>query len=233
MNSEMAAAQSGHKGGQTMRLSITAAAALLALVCGAAGCVWSIGLQKELPAVPAGQMMQPDLTAARKLAAQLQELYDANQPVFIEEKGGWPQPHQKLGTVAVADAGIECSIYYGDTPADLRKGACCYDDQPGHIPGGGKTMLIGAHNNTYFHTLGAAEIGSRVQVETYYGSYTYEVYDTAVVREDDPTVYDLNADTETLILYTCYPFDQLSRTYYRYFLYCKPVWGQPIAEVQP
>lgn len=216
-----------------MRRYVTAAAALLALVCGAAGCVWSVGAQGELPAVDAGQMMQPDLKAASELAAQMQALYDANQPVSIEEKGGWPQPHQVLGTVTVEDAGIECDIYYGDTQADLRHGACCYDGKPGHIPGGGKTMLIGAHNNTYFHTLGEAEIGSLVQIETYYGSYTYEVYDTAVVREDDPTVYDLNADTETLILYTCYPFDQLSRTYYRYFLYCKPVWGQPIAEVQP
>ena len=95
-------------------------------------------------------------------------------------------------------------------------------------PGGGLQMLMAAHNNTYFHTLGQVQPGSRVTLEMYYGSYEYEVTESFVGRSSDSTVYDLQAGEEKLILYTCYPFDQLTSTPYRFFVYCQPVSGRPL-----
>ena len=47
----------------------------------------------------------------------------------------------------------------------------------------------------------------------------------AVVQETDTTAYDLDADTENIILYTCYPFGILTRTTQRYFVYGDLVSG--------
>ena len=35
----------------------------------------------------------------------------------------------------------------------------------------------------------------------------------------DVTAYDLAADQESLILYTCYPFDEIGLTSQRFFVY--------------
>ena len=119
-------------------------------------------------------------------------------------------------------------MIWGDNNADLNKGACLYADRYDRIPGGGLQMLMAAHNNTYFHTLGQVQPGSRVTLEMYYGSYEYEVTESFVGRSSDSTVYDLQAGEEKLILYTCYPFDQLTSTPYRFFVYCQPVSGRPL-----
>ena len=39
-----------------------------------------------------------------------------------------------------------------------------------HIPGYGKPILISAHNNTWFHDLGSAQVGNDITIETNYGT---------------------------------------------------------------
>lgn len=67
-----------------------------------------------------------------------------------------------------------------------------------------------------------------VEIKTSYGNYIYEITDTAVKKATDRTAYDLSADYENLIMYTCYPFDALGLTTQRYFVYAKLVSGTPI-----
>lgn len=51
---------------------------------------------------------------------------------------------------------------------------------------------------------------------------------TRLSKATDRTAYDLSADYENLIMYTCYPFDALGLTTQRYFVYAKLVSGTPI-----
>lgn len=83
-------------------------------------------------------------------------------------------------------------------------------------------------NNTYFNGLKNAAVGQKVEIKTSYGNYIYEITDTAVKKATDRTAYDLSADYENLIMYTCYPFDALGLTPQRYFVYAKLVSGTPI-----
>ena len=46
-----------------------------------------------------------------------------------------------------------------------------------------------------------------------------------VVEASDETAYDFGIDHEQLIMYTCYPFDMLSSTPYRYFVYAELISG--------
>ncbi len=65
------------------------------------------------------------------------------------------------------------------------------------------------------------QVGQRVEIKTSYGNYMYEITDTAVKKATDRSAYDLSADYENLIMYTCYPFDEFGLTSQRYFRVCK------------
>lgn len=197
----------------------------------------AIGLGLAAPAAP---RLEPASSAGlqpvdsqlveqlQALPAELERARLAGQPLDMAQAGGWPQAHAVIGRITIPDAGIDCDVIWGDNNADLNKGACLYADRYNRIPGGGLQMLMAAHNNTYFHTLGQVQPGSRVTLEMYYGSYEYEVTECFVGSSSDSSVYDLQAEGEKLILYTCYPFDQLTSTPYRFFVYCQPVSGRPL-----
>ena len=49
-------------------------------------------------------------------------------------------------------------------------------------------------------------------------------------KATDETAYDLTREEENIILYTCYPFGQLTPTPYRYFIYGEFVSGPEISD---
>lgn len=137
----------------------------------------------------------------------------------------FPSYGTHFGQISIEGTSVDAPLFFGDGKAQLKQGACVYNGS--HIPGYGKTVLISAHNNTWFHDLGSAQIGSIITINTNYGSYTYEV--TATKISPDGSDYDLSAQEENLILYTCYPFDTLGLTPQRYFVYAKYVSGPLIS----
>ncbi len=98
------------------------------------------------------------------------------------------------------------------------------------IPGGGKTILVGAHDTTYFKPLEKVTKGMVMDVNTSYARYKYKVkdiriYDTYEIND----AYDLSADREQLILYTCYPFGKLDGDKSkRWFVYLDKIYGPSI-----
>ncbi len=184
--------------------------------------------QQQTVQTIAQDIKQETIHQLSTLQTEIQKEIFAYAPINIEEFGGWPELHTAIGTLKIPDAQIECKVIYGDNASDLNKGGCFYPDLKDRIPGGGRQMLMASHNNTFFHTLGQVQEGSRILMDLYYGQYEYEVVRTEVVKASDTTTYDLQKEEEELIIYTCYPFDQLSATPYRFFVYCKPVYARPL-----
>jgi len=114
-------------------------------------------------------------------------------------------------------------LYFGDTNPILRRGAGHY--MGSHFPGEKSTILVSAHNNTYFNCLKYLKIGDIIEGRTNYGHYKYEVVKLRALDKNDSTAFDLSADYENLVLYTCYPFDTLGLTNKRYFVNTKLVSG--------
>ena len=119
--------------------------------------------------------------------------------------------------------GIKCPLFYGDGDAQLNYGVGIYAGS--FIPGYGRPIIIAGHNATYFNGLKYAQIGQTILIRTSYGNYRYEVTDIQVKHKDDSSAYDLEAQEETLTLYTCYPFDQFGLTPQGCFVYAKYVSG--------
>ena len=138
----------------------------------------------------------------------------------------YPKSGEQFGELIIEDCQIDDKLFFGDSNVELNNGVGLYTGS--FIPGYGKTILIAGHNNTYFNGLKYAEIGQKVKIRTSYGNYTYEITDIQVKYYNDESAYDLTAETENLIMYTCYPFDELGLTPKRCFVYGKLVSGPQI-----
>lgn len=150
---------------------------------------------------------------------------DSNKKLPISEIQ-YPKTGEQFGELIIEDCSIDNNLFFGDGNVALRNGVGIYNGS--FIPGYGKTILVAGHNNTYFNGLKNAEAGQKVTIRTSYGNYTYEITEAAVKKATDTSAYDLSADYENLIMYTCYPFDELGLTDKRFFVYAKYVSGPQI-----
>ena len=83
----------------------------------------------------------------------------------------FPTYGARFGKVEISSAGINADLYFGDGTDQLKNGVGVYNGSS--IPGYGQTTLIAGHNHTFFHTLGKAKPGDKIQIDTNYGKYVY------------------------------------------------------------
>ena len=77
-----------------------------------------------------------------------------------------------------------------------------------------------AHNTKGFlRTLPEIKIGTKIQVNTVYGKYTYTVYETKIVKQTDLEAVPIQKEKEILMLYTCYPVNSIGHATSRFITY--------------
>ena len=129
-----------------------------------------------------------------------------------------------FGTIKIESANINCNLYYGDNNQILLKGAGMYIGS--HIPGYGGECIVCAHNDMHFKTLKLANIGDIINVTTTYGVYQYKISDMQVKAVNDATAYDLTANSQTFVLYTCRPANTpIGNINERLFVYSELISG--------
>ncbi len=138
----------------------------------------------------------------------------------------FPNIDKQFGELKIKDRDVDAKLFFGDGKIPLRNGVGIYAGS--FIPGYGKTILVAGHNNTYFNGLKNVKKGDIVKINTSYGNYEYKVRDTKLYNAESKKSYDLNADKENLILYTCYPFDTIGLTEKRFFVYADKISGPKI-----
>ena len=141
----------------------------------------------------------------------------------------YPSIDKQFGTLEIKNCDIETKLFFGDGFVPLRNGVGVYAGS--FIPGYGKTILISGHNNTHFNGLKNVEKGDIVKIRTSYGNYEYRVNKTRIANAKDKSTYDLAADEENLVMYTCYPFDELGLTEQRFFVYAEKISGPEIVGI--
>ena len=148
------------------------------------------------------------------------------EPEVKAETVEFPHHGNQFAEIKIPACDIECPLFMGDGDVALSNGVGIYYGS--FLPGYGGTTLIAGHNNTFFNGLKYAEAGQEIIIRTSYGNYKYVIRETAVKDSLDTTAYDLSADYENLILYTCYPFDEIGLTKDRFFVYADLVEGIPL-----
>lgn len=181
--------------------------------------VFSLAFGKTMPVFDAAQNVD---TSALKLVS----VSETQQPAIAASTIQFPSYGDKYARVSIPGTGVDCDVYYGDGNSQFKQGAGQYIGSK--LPGFGGTILIAAHKTTYFMDLKSVKAGDIIQIQTGYGAYEYTVREMKIVDPNDKSAYDLSADKENLILYTCYPFNMMGFSKQRYFVYADYTSGPQV-----
>ncbi len=133
-----------------------------------------------------------------------------------------PSWGSRYATLKIPSIEVELPVYHGDFPEQLKDGAGHYAGS--YFPGEGGSIILAAHNSHgLFYNLPQIKIGDQATIETIYGTFTYEVYKTDIVDYRDNSKFPIQEEEEILMLYTCYPVDNVWYVDDRFVAYLKLV----------
>lgn len=134
----------------------------------------------------------------------------------------YPKWKEIWATLKIPDIGVEASVYQGDTLDIIQYGIGHYAGS--YYPGEGASVILAAHNSKeHFMYLPQLEIGAKIIVEAVYGTYTYEVTSTKIIKDNDTASLPIQKEEELLMMYTCYPVATIGHKDKRYVVYAKLV----------
>lgn len=164
-------------------------------------------------------------------SARIQSIFEENNNLSglktVKEKDiEMPSYGTHYARLEIESASVAADLYFGDSSSVLKKGVGQYIGS--FIPGYGRPLLIGGHNNGAFNGLQYVKKGDIVTITTNYGIYNYKVTETRIASYKDKGLYNLSLKEEQLVLYTCYPFNTLGLTSKRFFVYGEKISGPVI-----
>lgn len=131
-----------------------------------------------------------------------------------------PITGSKYATLKIPSIDVDLPVYYGESLSLLKYGIG--HDRSSYFPGEGGTIVYMGHNfKTFLARLPEAKIGDTIQVETDYGTFDYQIYDTKIVNETNVEAVQLQQEEERLVIYTCWPIGNIGHAYERYIVYAK------------
>ena len=118
----------------------------------------------------------------------------------------YPSYGLNYGTLKIDKLGIEKNIYFGDSTDILNVGI-------GHstwssMPTENDVVVLSGHNNSAnLQNLKNIEIGDKIVLDLSYAKCRYSVIKTEILKDTEIDRLKKQQNKETLILYTCYPFN--------------------------
>jgi len=159
-----------------------------------------------------------DLAALQKLATEKRRMAFLARRLRSDLGRG-----KAAGRLKIDRLKADYVIVNGSDPASLRKGPAIYDDVP--FPGAPGTTAIAGHRTTYgapFRKINQIRRGDQIVVEMRYGTFTYEVEKTQIVK---PTALEVirRVSYDRLVLSACHPLYSAAK---RYIVFARLVAGQ-------
>lgn len=134
----------------------------------------------------------------------------------------YPEYGSKYAKIQIPKININLDVYYGDTMEILKKGVG--HSSGSYFPGeGGSIIYMGHNSKNVFRGLSKISKGDSIQITTEYGEFSYQVYDMKIVNETDLELLPIQKEKEILMLYTCYPFQNIGYTTQRYVVYAEKI----------
>lgn len=134
----------------------------------------------------------------------------------------YPTYGTKYADLKIDSIGIDLPVYYGADYTILKSGIA--HDETSYFPGEGGSVIMAGHNfKTFLANLPEAKIGDRIVLDTTYGTFNYDIYDTRIVKETDVASVPIQQKKEILMLYTCWPINNIGHASERYVVYANLV----------
>ena len=132
----------------------------------------------------------------------------------------YPSLGDKYGVLKIDSLDVKLAIFFGDTLDILRKGVG--HSTYSYFPGEGGSIIMMAHDTAgflkYLYTI---EDNSIIEIETNYGKFKYQLYETKIIHQSEVDALFVQRDEEILILYTCYPSNSIGHATHRFVTYSK------------
>ncbi|MBR3163484.1 MAG: class D sortase [Clostridia bacterium] len=132
----------------------------------------------------------------------------------------YPEYGTQYATIEISKINVDLPVYYGDTLEVLKKGVG--HSSGSYFPGeGGSIVYMGHNSKNVFRRFGELQIGDTINIKTNYGEFKYLINDMQIVDETDTEKLPIQKNEETLMIYTCYPFNNIGYATQRYVVYAK------------
>ncbi len=171
-----------------------------------------------------GEKIDTALILANKVAITTNEKSNQEQTTTISEEKksleNYPEYGTQYATIEIQRIGANLPVYFGDTLDILKKGVG--HSSGSYFPGEGGSILYMGHNSKkVFRRFSELQIGDEIKVTTTYGEYNYKIYDMQLINETDTDKVPIQRNEEILMVYTCYPFNNIGYATQRYVVYAK------------
>ena len=127
----------------------------------------------------------------------------------------YPSEGDNIGSLIIPTLKRKLPILQGTNGEELKKGVGHFTQSV--LPGEKDNCVLSGHRDTVFRQIGNLKIGDQLIVQTYAGTFTYEVNGTRIVHENDKTVI-VPTEHAVLTLTTCYPFNAVGNAPDRYIV---------------
>ena len=150
-------------------------------------------------------------------ATKTEEIEPIFQNIDFSNK---PQYGSKYATLKIPAIELELPVYFGESSGILKLGIG--HDSTSYLPGEGGSIVYMGHNfKSFLARLPEVKNGEIIEVETEYGTFDYNVYDSKIVNETDIDAAPIQKEEEVLMIYTCWPINNVVHASQRYIVYAK------------
>ena len=170
-----------------------------------------------------GQEIGEIFSLVNKVSITIDENKEPVETTISEEENkliNYPEYGTQYATIQIDKIDVNLPVYFGDTLEILKKGVG--HSSGSYFPGeGGSIIYMGHNSKKVFRRFGELQKGNEIKVTTNYGEYTYKIYDMKLIKETDTDALPIQKEKEILMIYTCYPFNNIGYTTQRYVVYAE------------
>lgn len=132
----------------------------------------------------------------------------------------YPEYGTQYATIEIPKIDVNLPVYFGDTLEILKKGVG--HSSGSYFPGeGGSIIYMGHNSKNMFRRFSELQIENEITIKTNYGQYKYKIYDMQLIKETELEKLPIQKEKEILMVYTCYPFNNIGYTTQRYVVYAE------------
>ena len=169
-----------------------------------------------------GQEVNETFSIVNKVSIDLENKRTVEQTQLTEDNKlkNYPEYGTQYATIEIPKIDVNLPVYFGDTLEVLKKGVG--HSSGSYFPGeGGSIIYMGHNSQNMFRRFSELQVGNEIKVTTSYGEYNYKIYDMQLINEKEVDKLPIQKDKEILMVYTCYPFNNIGYATQRYVVYAE------------
>ena len=168
-----------------------------------------------------GAKIEETISLISKVSIGVSEKTEIVNTVIDDKKiKNYPEYGTQYATIEIPKIDVDLPVYYGDTLDILKKGVG--HSSGSYFPGeGGSIIYMGHNSKKMFRRFSELQKGNEIEITTTYGDFKYKIYDMQLIKETEIDKLPIQEEKEILMIYTCYPFNNIGYATQRYVVYAE------------